>query len=117
MKGVEERQMKLQVTIQRLLRLAGPVLSVRYYWAARRDENGGFPFTAATEWRKAAELSSCFTLLAERYWREWERIMQVPRRLAEPIGIAPATMVVVRKQSSAMRSERLQPQAALQQTA
>jgi hypothetical protein len=70
--------------------ITGPFLALRYNAAARRDENNGAPFTAAMEWRKAAELSSWNSLLADRYWREWERIMRLPRHLAGPIGVQPA---------------------------
>jgi len=38
------------------------------------------------EWREAADLFAPITPLAERSWREWERIMRLPRRLAEPIA-------------------------------
>ncbi len=78
--------MKGQLNTRCLLKIAGPILALRCRRAAQRDENNGFPFTAAMEWRKAAELSSWITLLANRYWQEWEGIMKVPRRLAEPIG-------------------------------
>ena len=74
---------------QSVLRVGGPILALRYRRAALRDENNGLPFTAAMEWRKAAELSSWITLLADRYWREWERIMNLPRCLADPIGLVP----------------------------
>jgi hypothetical protein len=53
-----------------------------YHKLARREEKQGHPFTAAIEWRKAAELFLEDESLAERCWREWERIMKLPRRLA-----------------------------------
>jgi hypothetical protein len=56
-----------------------------YCSAADRDQRCGFRYTAAMEWRKAAELLAQVPTLAERCWREWERLMQLPRRLAEPI--------------------------------
>ncbi len=68
--------------------LAGPMLAISVCRAAYRDERNGFPFAAALEWRKAAELSTWMPLLAERCWREWERIMRLPRRLAEPLGLS-----------------------------
>lgn len=37
------------------------------------------------EWRHAAELFHSNTLAADCFWRQWERVMQLPRRLAEPI--------------------------------
>jgi hypothetical protein len=49
--------------------------------AARFEEQQGFPFTAAMQWREAAELFADHTDLAERCWREWERIMGLPRSL------------------------------------
>lgn len=59
---------------------AGPLLALHYCRAARRDEDNGFPFAAAMEWRRAAELSSWIAPLANHYWREWERIMHVSHR-------------------------------------
>ncbi len=56
-----------------------------YCSAADRDERRGFRYTAAMEWRKAAELVAPVQTMAEHCWREWERLMQLPRRLAEPI--------------------------------
>ena len=86
--------------MRHISKLAGPILALRYSRAAQRDENNGFTFTAAMEWREAAEWSSCITLLANRYWREWERVMHLPRRLAEPIGVAPVAPIAVLRQSS-----------------
>jgi hypothetical protein len=57
-----------------------------YGRAAERDERNGFPYTAAMEWRKAAELFAPNTRPAQYFWRQWERIMQLPRRLAGPVG-------------------------------
>ena len=54
--------------------------------AAQREERNGFPYTAAMKWRKAAELFAPSTRAAEYCWREWERIMGLPRQLAVPIG-------------------------------
>ena len=66
--------------------------AARYCWLARRDERHGFAYTAALEWRKAAELAP-FSAMADQCWREWERIMHLPRRLAGPIAEAePLTM-------------------------
>jgi hypothetical protein len=69
-----------------ILRIMSTVHALRYRWAAQRDEKKGFPLTAAMEWREAADLFAPIAPLAERCWREWERIMRLPRRLAEPIG-------------------------------
>ena len=60
--------------------------AIHYGHAAHRDEEKGFPCTAAIEWRHAAELLQSNTLAAEYCWRQWERIMQLPRRLAGPIS-------------------------------
>ena len=58
-----------------------------YGRAAERDERNFFPYTAAMEWRNAAELLGPTTAAAEYCWRQWERIMHLPRRLAGPVGL------------------------------
>ena len=63
--------------------------ALQYCRAARRDERNGFPYTAAVEWHEAANLFASNSWLANRCWSEWERIMHLPRRLAQPIGTAP----------------------------
>lgn len=45
------------------------------------------------EWRQAAELFGAKTLFAESSWRQWERIMRLPRRFAVPISDSHATIV------------------------
>ena len=55
-----------------------------YVWAAYRDELNGFPYTAAMEWREAAALLLPISLTAEYCWRQWERIMRLPRQKAMP---------------------------------
>ena len=56
------------------------------YWrAAERDEKNGFPFTAATEWQRAAECFGLIPLISDHCWREWERILHLPRQFAGPI--------------------------------
>jgi hypothetical protein len=99
MKGAKEQEMKGRMNMLRKFRFAGPILAFRYRRTAQRDENNGFPFTAAMEWRKAAELSSWITPLANRYWRECERIMQVSRRFAPPIGVVHVTSMLVFQRS------------------
>jgi hypothetical protein len=64
---------------------AGLKLGVGYWRAAERDEKNGFPFTAAMEWRKAAELFSPIPHVSDRCWQEWERIMHLPRHFARPL--------------------------------
>jgi hypothetical protein len=60
--------------------------ALHYGRAAQRDERNAFPYTAAMEWRHAAELFVSGSLAADYCWRQWERIMQLPRRLAGPIS-------------------------------
>lgn len=62
------------------------VIAAAYCRAARRDERRGFPCTAAMEWRSAAELFAPEGKLSDCCWREWERIMRLPRRCAVPIS-------------------------------
>lgn len=71
-----------------LLKMAGPLLAMRLCRNARRDEKNGILFTAAMEWREAARLCAPSRVLTDRCWREWERIMQLPRQMAAPIGEA-----------------------------
>jgi hypothetical protein len=97
--------MKRQFNLRWVSRVAGPVLAFRYSRAAQRDENNGFPLTAAMEWRIAAELSSSIALLANHYWREWERIVHLPRRLAAPIGVAHGYAYAALQPGSVSRAE------------
>jgi hypothetical protein len=60
-------------------------LAVGYWLAAERDEKNGFPFTAAMEWHKAAELFSPIPKVSDRCWQQWERIAHLPRRFACPV--------------------------------
>jgi hypothetical protein len=82
------------VSARCLAQIAALRNAVHYVCAAHRDEQNDFPYAAALEWRKAAELFSSDTPMAEYCWRQWERIVQLPRRLAGPIsdssGFAPA---------------------------
>jgi hypothetical protein len=41
------------------------------------------------KWRSAAELFATDARAVEHCWLEWERIMQLPRRLAGPAFAAP----------------------------
>jgi hypothetical protein len=66
--------------------ISGPVIGAAYCRAATRDERNGYVITAALEWRTAAELMLPISSAADHCWRQWERIMHLPRRLAEPIG-------------------------------
>ena len=58
--------------------------ALHYVCAAQHDEHKCFAYTAAMEWRDAAGLFSS-QMLAEYCWRQWERIMHLPRRLAGPL--------------------------------
>jgi hypothetical protein len=62
-----------------------PEAAASYYHAAINDELNGFALTAAVEWQKAAELVAPFPFIANICWQQWERITQLPRRLATPI--------------------------------
>jgi hypothetical protein len=53
--------------------------------AAQCDEKNGFEFTAAMEWRKAAQHLAGISTASEFCWKRWERIMHLPRRLANPL--------------------------------
>lgn len=84
--------------------VGAPITALRYGAAAQRDERQGFPYTAAMEWRKVAELVPN-TRAADYAWARWEAIMQLPRRLAGPLGgtstlpvrkVKSATQLVVR---------------------
>ena len=70
--------------------VAAPAKAFHYGRAAQRDERDGFPCTAALEWRMAAELFTPKARAAEYCWRQWERIMHLPRRLAGPVDVSQA---------------------------
>jgi hypothetical protein len=65
-------------------------LALGYWRAAERDQKNDFPFTAAMEWHKAAELFSPIPKLSDRCWQEWERIVHLPRHLARSSGMVSA---------------------------
>ncbi len=66
--------------------ISAPVIGIAYCRAAQRDERAGYNITAALEWRRAAELMAPIPAAADGCWLQWERIMRLPRRLAEPIA-------------------------------
>jgi len=74
--------------------------AVCYASAAQIDERNSFRYTAAMEWQLAAGLFASNTLAAEYCWRQWERIMHLPRRLAGPIG---ASRPVLREERTSVR--------------
>ena len=65
---------------------ADSMRGVGYWRAAEKDEQDGLPFTAAVEWQRAAECLHWIAPIADRCWREWERIMHLPRNLSNPFG-------------------------------
>jgi len=72
--------------LEALAELAGTAaVAFRYCLAAQRDEKNGFPYTAAMEWQQAAGLVT-FGPFADFCWRNWERIVGLPREMAEPFG-------------------------------
>jgi hypothetical protein len=60
--------------------------ALAYCASAEQDERAGFVMTAAFEWRRAAESFAWDTDSADRCWRNWERLMGLPRGLAVAIG-------------------------------
>lgn len=73
--------------LRQLLALAGAAtLALRYCLAAQQDERNGFPFTAAMEWHKAADLLVPIAPFADLCWRKWEQIVRLPRQMAAPIS-------------------------------
>ena len=60
--------------------------ALSYCAAAERDERAGFVLTAAFEWRLAAESYAWDAEEADRCWLNWERLMHLPRILANAIG-------------------------------
>src|SRR6266496_1541391 len=68
-----------------LVKLSQFSTAVEYQRAARRDEARGFPLTAAYELRHAAELFVVEPSMADRCWKNWERLMGLPRELSRPI--------------------------------
>jgi hypothetical protein len=67
---------------------AAVVLAKAFHYgrAAQLDERNGFPYTASMQWRHAAELFESDNLAADYCWRQWERIMHLPRQLAVPVS-------------------------------
>jgi len=73
------------VAVELLASLSRFAAATQYRRNARHTETEGYQYTAAMQWRKAATLFDSDDGLADRCWREWERIMRLPRRLAAPI--------------------------------
>jgi hypothetical protein len=70
---------------------AGLAHAAKYCRAAQTEEKNGFAFTAAVEWQEAAQLLAPFPSLADHCWQQWERIMRLPRQLADPVAETQAT--------------------------
>jgi hypothetical protein len=68
-----------------LAALAVPVEAIACCRAAQRDERKGYQFAAAMEWRKAAQHLAAIPTASGFCWKQWERIMHLPRRFANPI--------------------------------
>jgi hypothetical protein len=70
---------------------------------ARRELRQGYRFTAAMQWRLAAEMLYEEPSLRERCWHEWELIMDLPRRWARPVGseVVNGAAVSVKRQAAA----------------
>ena len=66
--------------------------AMQYGHAARRDERNGFLYSAALEWRHAAEVFGSNNVASDYYWSQWERVMHLPRRLAQPIDDSQPTV-------------------------
>ena len=81
-----EKLVMTAIGIWWLRSIVAPLKALHLRRAAQRDERNGFPYTAAIEWRSAAELTSPNALSCEHCWRQWERIMRLSRLLAKPIG-------------------------------
>ncbi len=86
--------------------VAGVAKAVHYVRAAQRDEHNGFRYTAAMEWQFAAGLFGSNTLAAEYSWRQWERIMHLPRGLAGPIS---DSRPVLPQQPTSVAHSRMEP--------
>jgi hypothetical protein len=109
MKNSRRKQMAIATVGAGWLRtITVPMKAFHHRRTALRDERNGFPYSAALEWRRAAELLAPNTLGSEYCWRRWERIMHLPRRFADPIR-APVTKAVRLTPASATQPETTFP--------
>lgn len=83
-----------------LANVVAPTKAFHYGRAAQRDERKGFWYTAATEWRTAADLVGPKTRAAEYCWRQWERIMHLPRRLAGAVDVSQPVPISLQSSSA-----------------
>ncbi len=85
---MKSRNQKLVIAAlgaQWLSNVAAVAKALQCVRAAQKDERNRFAYTAAMEWRHAAELFPSNKIAAEYCWQQWERIMRLPRRLAGPL--------------------------------
>ena len=87
MKSRNNQTLAIRVSAHWLMNHAVFAKAVHYACTAREDERNRFPYTAAMEWSHAAELRGTNTHAADYCWRQWERIMHLPRRLAGPLDL------------------------------
>ena len=87
MKSRNNQTPAIRVSAHSLANLAVFVKAVHYARTAQEDERNRFPYTAAMEWNHAADLFGTTTSAADYCWRQWERIMHLPRRLAGPLDL------------------------------
>ena len=107
MKSRNNQTPAIRVSAHSLASLAVFVKAFNYAYTAQEDERNRFPYTAALEWSHAAELFGTTTPAADYCWRQWERIMQLPRRLAGPIELkAPAAVPAVRVDRNHLQLQR-----------
>ncbi len=103
MKGCTKRNPAVAAIGAMWFSIAVPARALQYGCAAERDARRGFLYTAAMEWRKAAELFAPGTRAADYFWQKWERAMQLPRRLAGPIGISQTSALLESGSSATQR--------------
>jgi hypothetical protein len=82
---------------------------LRYIRAAQKDEKNNFPYTAAMEWRLAAEFFGAHTLAAEYCWRHWESIMRLSHRFNDPIGDPETAAVSIQLSPVVLRQAQTSP--------
>ena len=86
--------------------IAAVAKAVCYVRAAQKDERNRFCYTAAMESQLAAGLFAANTLAAEYCWRQWERIMHLPRRLAGPVS---DSQTALPQQPTSVTHSRMEP--------
>jgi len=89
-----EMRVAVAIAAEYIAGVAAISQAIRYVYAAHRDERDGFLYTAASEWRHAADLFTLNNQGVEYCWRQWERIMRLPRSFAVPISDPPERIEV-----------------------